>query len=180
MNQPRHLRRWHVLTSIIRSEGFKTFVEVGAKEGRTSGFVLEQCPDCYVIAMDPWQKRPEQADKECGETYEEWDFPAIKKEFMRNVRAHKSRIVFYKNKSADVAPLIQDESQDIVFIDAAHDYDSVLEDIRLWLPKVRKGGILSGHDYQPRFPSVVRAVDESFGKERVRTGSDAVWWVRKT
>ncbi len=46
----------------------------------------------------------------------------------------------------------------LCFIDAAHDYDSVKGDITAWLPKVRKGGILAGHDimHEP----VERAVRE--------------------
>jgi predicted O-methyltransferase YrrM len=38
-------------------------------------------------------------------------------------------------------------SFDFVYIDARHDYASALEDIRDWWPKVRRGGILAGHDY---------------------------------
>lgn len=173
------MRRWHVLTSLIRSEGFTSFVEIGVKEGRNISFILANCPNCYAIGIDPWQKAPQQAGKECGETYEEWDFKEIKAEFMRNCLPYKDRLTFYKNKGDDVAPLIQNRSQDIIFIDAAHDYDSVLNDIKVWLPKVKNGGILAGHDYQPSFPSVIRAVDECFGKENIRQGSDAVWWVRK-
>ena len=42
----------------------------------------------------------------------------------------------------------ENESLDIVFIDAGHGYDDVSQDIKLWLPKVRKGGIIAGHDIQ--------------------------------
>ena len=41
-----------------------------------------------------------------------------------------------------------DGSVDIVFIDAGHGYDEVVIDIKSWLPKVRKGGIICGHDCQ--------------------------------
>lgn len=49
---------------------------------------------------------------------------------------------------------------DMVFIDAIHMYDAVKEDISLWLPLIRKGGILSGHDYGLLYPEVKQAVDE--------------------
>ena len=36
---------------------------------------------------------------------------------------------------------------DFVFLDAAHDYENVKEDILSWYPKVKVGGWLTGHDY---------------------------------
>ena len=48
---------------------------------------------------------------------------------------------------------------DLVFIDAAHTYEAVAEDIRAWLPKVRLGGVLCGDDYPHR--GVRRAVGEA-------------------
>jgi hypothetical protein len=49
-------------------------------------------------------------------------------------------------KSSEAASLMADES-DVVYLDARHDFRSVSEDIRIWWPKVRPGGILAGHDY---------------------------------
>lgn len=53
-----------------------------------------------------------------------------------------------------------DGSVDFVFLDAAHDYESVCRDIRAWLPKVRSGGWLAGDDYCDVWPGVKRAVSE--------------------
>jgi len=48
---------------------------------------------------------------------------------------------------------------DMVFIDADHTYEAVKKDIELWKPLIRKGGILSGHDYG-MYHEVNKAVDE--------------------
>jgi predicted O-methyltransferase YrrM len=53
---------------------------------------------------------------------------------------------------------------DFVFIDADHEYDSVVKDINAWLPKIKQGGIISGHDYFNPC-GVKKAVDEKFGNE---------------
>ena len=56
---------------------------------------------------------------------------------------------------------------DCVFIDTTHTYEQTKAEIIAWEPKVRKGGLLTGHDYGSRRPShrgVSRAVDEIYGK----------------
>jgi predicted O-methyltransferase YrrM len=87
-----------------------------------------------------------------------------------------------KMTSQQAAPLIADESLGLVFIDVdPHDYEECSRDIGLWLPKVRKGGILSGDDYGENFPGVIRAVDEQFSNINVEVDvsatSKSVWWV---
>lgn len=62
------------------------------------------------------------------------------------------------------AEQVEDGWADFVFIDAAHSYAAVKQDIEAWRPKVRPGGWLGGHDYHPAFPGVVKAVDEAFRK----------------
>lgn len=65
-----------------------------------------------------------------------------------------------------------DGSLDFVFIDADHSYAAVAADIDAWLPKVRKGGIIAGHDYceWPGF-GVIQAVTERFERVEVWRGS---------
>lgn len=64
---------------------------------------------------------------------------------------------------------VEDGWADFVFIDAAHSYDAVRQDIQAWGPKVREGGWLGGHDYHPAHPGVIKAVDEAF-RQRVLLG----------
>ncbi|HEV7223844.1 MAG TPA: class I SAM-dependent methyltransferase [Pirellulales bacterium] len=55
---------------------------------------------------------------------------------------------------------------DFAFIDAAHDYQSVLADRQAWWPKIKKGGILAGHDFSSaQFPGVKQAVEAFFGRD---------------
>lgn len=64
----------------------------------------------------------------------------------------------------EAVALVEDGWADFVFIDAAHSYDAVQEDIALWQAKVKPGGWFGGHDYHVAFPGVMRAVDEAFGR----------------
>lgn len=63
--------------------------------------------------------------------------------------------------SVAASHLFADGSLAWVHLDARHDYASLKSDIQAWLPKVRRGGWLSGDDYdEVKWPEVVKAVDE--------------------
>lgn len=63
--------------------------------------------------------------------------------------------------SLSASRLFGDASVDWVHLDARHDYASVKSDIQAWLPKVKRGGWLSGDDYDGvKWPGVVQAVGE--------------------
>jgi hypothetical protein len=62
--------------------------------------------------------------------------------------------------SREAAEIFPDRCLDLVFIDGDHSYEAVREDIGLWSPKVRRGGILCGHDCEMRA--------HRLGRERLR------------
>jgi predicted O-methyltransferase YrrM len=62
---------------------------------------------------------------------------------------------------------------DMVFIDAAHDYENVKADILAWKPLVKPGGLLCGHDWG--HPPIVQAVRELLGNTR---SSSTIWYAR--
>jgi hypothetical protein len=71
---------------------------------------------------------------------------------------------------------------DFAYLDGDHSHDGVRQDLALWYPKVRVGGVIGGHDYGNKdFPGVRQAVDEFFGPRgiKVNTPGECVWWVRK-
>jgi hypothetical protein len=77
-----------------------------------------------------------------------------------------------KGQSVQVSQLIADKSQDVVFIDAAHNEKDVMADIIAWKPKVKKGGILCGHDRGNR--GVPKALRKTLGSWKEGAGS--IWW----
>ena len=55
------------------------------------------------------------------------------------------------------------QSLDFVYIDARHDYDGCLEDIVAWYPKLKKGGLIAGHDF---IPDQIKEKEGAFGVQR--------------
>ncbi len=187
-------RRWDVLASFCETQQYKTFVEVGCKEGRTTGHILKTIPDSRVIAIDPWIANPAPKNGDATrEDYEKWDFAKIEAEFWANVGEHKDRCTMVRKTSAAAVELLSAGIMslemalnkparvdfDLVFIDALHDYESVKQDIALWWPHVRIGGMLCGHDFNHQWPGVERAVADSFNLINVGVASDSVWFVIK-
>jgi hypothetical protein len=65
--------------------------------------------------------------------------------------------------TSSAAAKVRDGWADFCFVDAAHGYAAVKDDIARWQAKVRPGGWFGGHDYHEAHPGVVRAVNEAFG-----------------
>jgi SAM-dependent methyltransferase len=183
-------RRWDVISGMMLELNLKTLVEVGCKEGRTTGHILKTVPDSRVIAIDPWCAMPDQKEVKGGETYEEWDFAKIEATFWENVGENKDRCTMLRMTSEEAAAqwtpewieanFLPPAAVDAIFIDAAHDYESVKKDVRLWWPMIREGGILIGHDANHKWPGVERAIADSFDLMRVGFAPDSIWFVLKT
>lgn len=163
-----------------REDGPPSVVEVGSWAGRTA-LAMARAGAC-VFCVDHFRGSP--GDVTCG-LAGELGSDKLAATFFKNTRGLLFDSIFpLVGESLWWARVLPFEA-DLVFLDAAHDYASVAADIEAWLPKVRKGGILCGHDYWPPgscpegtpgyFPGVARAVDR-LGKDGVvgRT----VWWKR--
>lgn len=179
------LRRWDIVAGLCQSIDARTYVEVGCKEGRTVAHVLQECPSLSAIAIDPWCRQDASTDVS-RETYQDWDFSAIRRQFWENVGANRDRCEMLQLRGSDAKHhlhgLVAGGVQNglcVVFIDALHDYESVKQDIEEWWPLVREGGYLAGHDYNHKWPGVMRAVAEHFNLMDVCLGPDSMWWVKK-
>jgi len=87
--------------------------------------------------------------------------------------------------SASAADLIPDASLDLVFVDGDHSFAGALEDIQKYMPKLKPGGIMSGHDCcnaisLVSFPGIERALRHVFGNSmtELHFGQDSTWWVK--
>lgn len=77
-----------------------------------------------------------------------------------------SSVRLLQEPSTAAAKRFEAGSVDFVYIDARHDFASVLEDLRAWWPKVKAGGMLGGDDYL--YSEVKDAVDAFAENERVQ------------
>lgn len=168
---------------VLRLEGDAPhWVEVGVWRGDNARRVMMQTPGgTRVTLVDPWRvvDSPEYREYATKDALaSQLDMDSYYREAIAKLKPWAKRARLLRMTSVDAAELCAGESFGLVFIDAEHTYDALRDDIAAWLPLVRDGGWIGGHDYgKDRFPGVTQAVDEAFG-DRVVLGADSTWWVR--
>jgi predicted O-methyltransferase YrrM len=118
-------------------------VEVGCWKGRATVAFLANIPrgQFSLHCVDTFFGSEEHQESLKGASTRA-DFEKNLKE--RGLLDHANII---QQESATAAKEFEDNSLDLVFIDAAHDYENVKLDILSWLPKLKPNGLMMGHDY---------------------------------
>lgn len=152
--------------------GYRCGVELGVSGGRFTSFLCATIHNMHMLAVDLWAAQPA-CDVPGHESYGDWNHEESYKTFVENCRIFfPSRVDILRMKTTDAASLVEDESVDFVFIDADHTYEGCTADIKAWFPKVRRAGMICGHDFN--WPTVAHAVkDAKLGK--VGLCPDNVW-----
>jgi hypothetical protein len=134
-------------------------VEIGTHLGEFAAAFLDQWQGERLFCVDPWRnKLPGYVDP-CADRDREADL----EEATRRLSRFGDRVQFLRMLSSDAAPGFAAGSVDFCYVDANHAYASVVEDLGLWWPKVKTGGVLAGHDWASDYVDTVqRAVREFF------------------
>ena len=161
-------------------------VEVGVKEGEYSAHLLERWHGAHLISVDPWAEDAPDAYVDIANVPQDIQEQFYQRTVAR-LRHAGARSSIWRMPSTEAAAKIPAHSLDFVYLDARHDYESVMEDLHAWFDRVRPGGVLAGHDYlDGDFPAgvfgVKRAVDEFLSSRGIRvhaTLDDEPWlsWV---
>lgn len=186
-----HNRHSHNLIKLIRRlfpQQVITGAEIGVWKGHNAALLLEAFPLLTLYCVDPWDNGGDHVtlpDTTSGE------FAAARAEHHRLTDRFLERCITMPTTSVKASESIKNDNLDFVFIDGDHTYESVTQDLGLWFPKARPGGLVSGHDYfwaeVGTGKMVVRqAVDEFFDgnknmiyEDKVETVPGQVWWFRK-
>lgn len=119
-------------------------VEVGVHTGSFSYALLEQWQGEQLYLVDPWRHLSNYYDK-CNST------DAVMERRLAatviRLRRFYARHTILRAESLRAVTLFRDLSLDFVYLDANHSYEAVRQDLFHWYPKIRRGGLLCGHDY---------------------------------
>jgi hypothetical protein len=149
-----------------------TIVELGSYMGESSVIFAQEFPNGRIICIDAWEGGFDNADSashaDYGDVEDQFDlrmkdFPNIEK-----IKGYSTDFSF---------------ECDMVYVDACHKYECVINDINHWRPLTKK--ILSGHDYNtdefirihPHIAGVKKAVNELLNKPH-KTYGDGSWYYK--
>jgi len=158
-------------------------IEVGTYRGDFSEMILKNIKPFQLFLVDTWEVddkyeyaheilaqpitgREEDQTKGMPTSYStNDDLEIVKEKFSDEII--KNQVILKKGFSYDVVNEFPDDFFDFIYIDACHLYECVRDDLKMFLPKLKKNGLMCGHDYMDfrGFAigsdfGVVRAVDE--------------------
>lgn len=145
--------------------------EIGVNKGYNAAFICATIEPKLLYLIDPWNNF---LDPDSGEIIGEAQY-LMTKEMVANFPYKIIRAT-----SFEAVKEFTNESLDFVYIDANHSYLAVLSDITRWYPIVKKGGILSGHDFTNETTGIRKAV-EFFCKQNKKDfyTQEQDWWLCK-
>jgi predicted O-methyltransferase YrrM len=137
----------------------KIMIEIGSFVGESTVLFAQSFKE--VLAIDPFLADYDPADP----TSYLFEFNNVYQTYLERTGDHKNiqTIVATSDQALDE---LRGQQFDFIYIDGLHTYEGVKNDIINYLPLVKDGGVIGGHDYTNQIPHLVgvyEAVNEMFG-----------------
>ena len=123
-----------------------TGVEVGVQEGVFSEHILKHWKGSALFSIDAWKNFDDSEYIDIANRTDDQQICLYANTTLR-LQPFGERSIVWRMTSKQAADVMPDNMLDFCYIDADHCYEAVKQDIDLWLPKVKSGGIICGHDY---------------------------------
>jgi hypothetical protein len=127
--------------------------EIGVHEGDFSRRLLHLVRPARLHLIDPWVYESSATCAQSlyggrrGRDQARMDarHAAVERRFRREIGT--GQVTIDRRRSAEASAAFADETLDWVYVDGDHRHEAVLQDLDLYLPKLRSGGLLTGDDY---------------------------------
>lgn len=180
-----HKRAYEILKRLPKS-GSVTGAELGVYRGGLSRLLLKHRSDLTLYLVDSWEGNGGSYQGKSGDLkidMNQDNMDACLRQTLKVTQFANNRRNVIKLRTYDAVDQIIDKSLDFCFIDADHSYEGCKSDIENYLPKIKLGGWLCGHDYDhPDFPDfgVKKAVDKFAAKNEfnLELGLNYTWFVK--
>jgi predicted O-methyltransferase YrrM len=159
------------------AEDGDVFVEIGSFKGRSSAFMAVEIANSgkkiKFDCIDPFELLSHYAESAKGqpEIFEGYS----SEDFLKRMEPANGHFNMMKMTSAEAAKLYANESIDFIMIDGDHEYEAVKADIQNFLPKMKKGAIMTGDDAFS--PEILRAAQDALPGLNVQLINGIHWYV---
>jgi hypothetical protein len=152
-----------------------TVVELGTDRGYNARSILDNLNVENIYLVDPYLSK-EKIGKHTGFGFVRTGSELAFKEAQRQVKKHSEKVLFIRKLSTEAIDEIPDDI-DFLYIDAVHEKEWVEKELELYYPKMKKGGVIGGHDAYADFIGVMQAAIEFANKKGLELqGKDVDWW----
>ena len=172
------MKRWDCVIKRLPKKSKIIGAEIGVFKGKMSYQMLKRLPGLTLFMIDRWEpysKKEQDDDLSATMAHynaEYWKGCRAKVEKMAAKFGDRAQIII--SDSVEAASRFGNGTFDYAFVDAGHGPIAAAKDLCAWLPKIKKGGLLCGHDITRR--GVKTAVAEILGN--VETDDDKTWFWR--
>jgi hypothetical protein len=133
--------RFDLVKNIVKNIKNGIFVEIGTHKGDLADFILENSENSVLYCIDPYKCYNEYDDAINTYTGDELYLST----YNRLNKKYGNRVIIIRKFSEDSINDIPNEI-DFLYIDGNHSYKYVLNDLKLYYPKVKKNGFIIGDD----------------------------------
>ena len=163
------------LRTFLKHNKFKgsNMIEIGSYMGESTMLFASSQLFNKIYAIDPY------IGDEPFNSLSNTTWKDVKEQFNINTRFFNN-IELIQEYSQYTVSKFENKSIDFIYIDANHTYESVKNDLQLYLPKLKSNSVIAGHDYcDIKWPGVIKAVNEVLGKPN-KVYQDSSWiYVKK-
>ncbi len=131
------------LADYLASQGATAGAEIGVQAGIYAEVLCQRIPGVCLYAVDSWLPYVRHEERVTADRAEALYTEAVG-------RLGRYRVTIMRSTSVAAARTIADESLGFVYLDADHEFSAVVADLAAWVPKVKPGGIVAGHDFMKR------------------------------
>jgi len=194
---PHDVKALEIVTQKVLKD-YVLIAEVGSWKGMSTSIIAKTIQPFKgkVFAVDHWQGSDGVPEHRQSETNDMFSL------FRHNMRMMgvSDTVCPVAMDSVTASFIFRNNSLDMIFIDADHRYSYIEADIRAWLPKLKRGGIIAGHDCEIKYtqlgiyakeidkhleedaiigichPGVVKALYDIFRDNYSIVPNSSVWW----
>ncbi len=120
---------------LFQLPGEAIVAEIGVNEGDFSNKILTLCQPKKLILIDVWASK----------RYHGGLFEKVQNRFAKELKSGQIEII--RDYSFGAIEKCEDQLFDWVYLDTDHSYKTTHKELELLRPKMKKGGIIAGHDY---------------------------------